>query len=72
MEDRVLDSQWTSSSSLARDAERAGCPNTPLGARGGSDSLHRLCVEFEASGKLIGASNSAAEAYPFLSEVDHA
>ena len=70
MEDRVLDSQWTSSSSLARDAERAGCPNTPLAPRGGS--LHRLCVGFEASGKHIGASNSAAEAYPFPSEVDHA
>ena len=69
MEDRVLDSHWTSSSSLARDAERAGCPNTPPAPRGGS--LHRLCVEFEASGKPIGASNSAAESCPFLSEIDH-
>ena len=30
-----------------------------------------VCVEFEASGKPIGASNSAAEACPFLSEIDH-
>ena len=71
VEDRVLDSQWTSSSSRQRDAERAGCPNTPP-PPSGSDSLHRLCVEFEAFGCFIGASNRAAGAYPFLSEIDNA
>ena len=29
-----------------------------------------VCVKFEASGKPIGASNSAAEACPILSEID--
>ena len=50
VEDRVLDSQWTSSSSRERDAERAGCPNTPLAP------LETVCIASVSNLKPLGSS----------------